>query len=56
MGFGSYDESEQRDQEPDDFSEDEGVRTEQNSHEGDIEFEFEDTPNNELIDRLDDIK
>ncbi|MFB6219545.1 MAG: DUF5786 family protein [Halobacteriaceae archaeon] len=56
MGFGSYDESEQRDENPDDYSEDDAVQTEENSHEGDVEFEFEETSNDELIDRLDDIK
>lgn len=56
MGFGSYDESEQRDDSPDDLGEDDGVQTEENNHEGDVEFDFEETSNEELIDRLDDIK
>jgi hypothetical protein len=53
MGFGSYDESEQKDQsvETDD---DAAVDVHENEHEGSVEFEFgeEDV----LIDRLEDMK
>jgi Ran GTPase-activating protein (RanGAP) involved in mRNA processing and transport len=56
MGFGSYDESEQRDQDTDDFDGEDGVETEENAHEGSVEFEFEETSNEDLIDRLEDIK
>jgi len=56
MGFGSYDESEQRDQDPDELSTDDGVETEENGHEGSVEFEFEEASNEELINRLDDLK
>ena len=53
MGFGSYDESEQREVEAD-FSEDklEGDRA---PHDGELEFENGAT-SDELIDRLSDIK
>ena len=54
MGFGSYDESEQR--EPDaDFDEDDAVTTEENAHEGTIEFE-NGASSDELIERLKQIK
>ncbi|NHN60380.1 MULTISPECIES: DUF5786 family protein [Halorussus] len=56
MGFGSYDESEQDNQEYDsDFDDDSGVDTEENSHEGSVDFEIG-ASNDELIDRLKDIK
>jgi hypothetical protein len=56
MGFGSYDESEQDNQEYDaDFEDDEGVSTAENTHDGDVEFEFT-ASNDELLDRLKDIK
>jgi hypothetical protein len=55
MGFGSYDESEQENQELDaDFDEEEGLNT-GSDHEGEVTFEFEES-NDELLDRLDDIK
>ena len=56
MGFGSYDESEQesRDFEAD-FEEKEGVQTSENEHEGEVSFEFG-ASNDELLDRLQDIK
>jgi hypothetical protein len=56
MGFGSYDESEQGNQEYDaDIDDDNGVSTEENTHDGDVEYEF-DASNDELLDRLKDIK
>jgi hypothetical protein len=56
MGFGSYDESEQENQEYDtDFDDEDGLDTEDNTHEGDVEYEFT-ASNDELLDRLKDIK
>jgi hypothetical protein len=56
MGFGSYDESEQDNQDYDaDLDDDSGVSTEENSHEGSVDFEIG-ASNDELIDRLEDIK
>jgi hypothetical protein len=56
MGFGSYDETEQDNQEYDtDFEDDDGVNAEENAHDGDVEFEFT-ASNDELLDRLEDIK
>ena len=56
MGFGSYDESEQDNQEYDTAYDDEdGLSTSENEHDGDVEFEFT-ASNDELLDRLDDIK
>jgi hypothetical protein len=55
MGFGSYDESEQDNQEIDADLDEDGVETEENHHEGDVEYEIGAT-NDELIDRLQDIK
>ena len=54
MGFGSYDESEQKDQ-ANDFDEDEGVSVHENSHEGEISFDS-DASQDELLDQLQDIK
>ena len=56
MGFGSYDESEQENQEiyAGDI-EDEGVQTDATDHDGNVEFEIG-ASNDELIDRLQDIK
>ena len=54
MGFGSYDESEQRDVEAD-FDEDDAVRTEEDPHEGTLEFE-NGASSHELIDRLTEIR
>ena len=54
MGFGSYDESEQRDLDAD-FDDDDAVESEESSHNGEIEFE-NGAPNDELIDRLKEIK
>jgi hypothetical protein len=55
MGFGSYDESEQENQEYDADLDDDGVSTEESTHDGDVEFEFT-ASNDELLDRLEDIK
>jgi len=56
MGFGSYDESEQENQEYDtEFDDEDGLDAEDNAHSGDVEFEFT-ASNDELLDRLQDIK
>jgi hypothetical protein len=57
MGFGSYDESEQGNQEYDtDFEDDDdGLKTEEDAHAGEVSFEF-DASNDELLDQLEDIK
>ena len=56
MGFGSYDESEQENQEFDtDFDESEELSTDDTDHGGIVEFE-NGASNDELIDRLQDIK
>lgn len=56
MGFGSYDESEQENQNLDaDFEDDDGIQTSQFAHEGSVEFE-NGASNDELLDRLQDIK
>ncbi|NHN46779.1 death domain-associated protein [Halostella sp. JP-L12] len=55
MGFGSYDESEQDNQELGDIEDDDGVTTEENEHDGDVEYEIG-ASNDELINRLQDIK
>jgi hypothetical protein len=56
MGFGSYDESEQENQEYDtDLDDDDGVSAAENTHDGDVEYEFT-ASNDELLDRLQEIK
>jgi hypothetical protein len=56
MGFGSYDESEQENQEYDtNFDDEDGVDAEETAHQGDVEYEFT-ASNDELLDRLKDIK
>ena len=56
MGFGSYDESEQENQDFDaDIDDDSSVGSSQNDHDGNVEFEIG-ASNDELIDRLQDIK
>lgn len=56
MGFGSYDESEQENQEYEgDLDESDGVSTGENNHDGSVEFEIG-ASNDELLDRLSDIK
>jgi len=54
MGFGSYDESEQKDQETD-VDDDEAVTVHENDHEGEVSFES-DASQDELIGRLDDMR
>lgn len=54
MGFGSYDESEQKDQNVD-TDEDDGVAVHENDHEGEVSFET-DASTDELLDKLGDIK
>ena len=54
MGFGSYDESEQRD-ESEEFDEDDGVQVHENDHDGAVSFDSDES-NEELIDRLQDMK
>lgn len=54
MGFGSYDESEQRDVDAD-FDDDDAVQSEENAHRGTFEFE-NGASSDELIDRLEEIK
>jgi hypothetical protein len=56
MGFGSYDESEQENQNLDtDDMDSESVEGEEHAHEGAVEYEFG-ASNDELLDKLEDIK
>lgn len=55
MGFGSYDESEQESQEYDTDLDEEGFKTEEEAHAGEVSFEFG-ASNDELLARLKDIK
>jgi hypothetical protein len=56
MGFGSYDESEQDNQDYDtDLDDNEGVSTAESDHQGAVEYEIG-ASNDELLDRLKDIK
>ena len=54
MGFGSYDESEQRDQDVE-TDDDAAVDVRTSDHQGDVEFEF-DEDEGSLIDRLQEMK
>jgi hypothetical protein len=54
MGFGSYDESEQQNQEVD-ADDGEGVNVHENDHEGTVSFET-DASTDDLIDQLGDMK
>ncbi|GAB3037173.1 DUF5786 family protein [Natronobiforma cellulositropha] len=54
MGFGSYDESEQREVETD-FDDDDAVRSEENPHEGTLEFD-NGASSGELLAKLAEIK
>lgn len=54
MGFGSYDESEQQDQNVE-TDEDDGVAVHENDHDGEVSFESE-ASTDELVNKLDDIK
>lgn len=56
MGFGSYDESEQENQEVEtDFEDDEAVSAHEFDHEGSVEFEFGQS-GDELIARLEEMQ
>lgn len=55
MGFGSYDESEQENQDLDADFDDDGVRAAQETHDGTVDYE-PGASNDELLDRLEDIK
>jgi hypothetical protein len=55
MGFGSYDESEQKDQDAGDVDDNDGVAVHENTHDGDISFDS-DASQDELIDKLDEMK
>jgi hypothetical protein len=56
MGFGSYDESEQENQDYDtDFEDDNGVDTNENTHDGSLSFD-NGASNDELLSRLEEIK
>jgi hypothetical protein len=56
MGFGSYDESEQQNQNVDaDEDDSEGVTVHENDHDGEVTFET-DASTDDLVDRLADIK
>lgn len=50
MGFGSYDESEQKD-EATDIDDDDAVNVHESDHDGDVSFESE-MSNEELVDQL----
>jgi hypothetical protein len=54
MGFGSYDESEQKDQNVE-TDEDAAVNVHENDHDGKVEFEFDESEDS-LIDRLSEMK
>ena len=54
MGFGSYDESEQKDQSVE-TDEDAAVNVHENDHDGSVEFEFDESED-DLIDRLQEMK
>ena len=55
MGFGSYDESEQDNQDFDTDIDENNVGAGDSEHDGEIEYEIG-ASNNELIDRLEEIK
>lgn len=56
MGFGSYDESDQGQQNVDaNLDENDGIATDENAHEGSVDFEIG-ASNDELLDKLADIK
>ncbi|SDZ81347.1 hypothetical protein SAMN04488065_0514 [Haloplanus vescus] len=55
MGFGSYDESEQKNQEVDADDDSEGVSVRENDHEGTVSFET-DASTDDLVGRLDEMK
>ncbi|OLZ40394.1 death domain-associated protein [Natrinema saccharevitans] len=51
MGFGSYDESEQKEQTADDDEDVEAVNVHENDHQGEMSFES-DVSTDELVDQL----
>jgi len=56
MGFGSYDESEQENQQAEsDVDEDDAVSVQDAKHDGDVSYES-DASSDELLDQLQDIK
>ncbi|MWV39222.1 DUF5786 family protein [Natrialba sp. INN-245] len=55
MGFGSYDESEQREQTSEDEEDVEAVNVHENDHDGQLSFES-DLSTNELVSQLDSMK
>jgi hypothetical protein len=55
MGFGSYDESEQQDQNTDDVDDNDGVSVHENTHDGSVSFESDASPE-ELLDKLEEMK
>jgi len=54
MGFGSYDESEQQDQNVD-ADDSEGINIHESEHDGEVNFETE-ASTDDLVDRLDEMK
>lgn len=54
MGFGSYDESEQKDQDVE-TDDDAAVNVHENDHQGSVEFEFDESSDS-LVDRLQEMK
>lgn len=57
MGFGSYDESEQENQEYDtDYDEEDAVNTSEADHEGEVSFDFDESSSDELLDQYKSIK
>jgi hypothetical protein len=55
MGFGSYDESEQKDQNVAEDDDSEGVSIHENEHDGEVTFETE-ASTDDLINQLSDMK
>lgn len=55
MGFGSYDESEQKDQDVESDDDAEGINVHKNDHEGDVSFDTEESTE-DLVNKLDDIR
>ncbi|WP_255198841.1 DUF5786 family protein [Halorarius litoreus] len=57
MGFGSYDESEQENQEYDtDYDDEDAVNTTEHDHRGEVSFEFGESTSDELLDQFQDMK
>lgn len=57
MGFGSYDESEQENQEYNtDYDDEEAVNTSEHNHEGEVSFDFEESSSDELLDQFKEMK